>query len=416
MSACLLVSATPAGAGLVSDQAQASQLQQQIIHQGIGVQQLGARPNAAQAKLASLDSRVAATGAQLAADRRATEAATVHLRRVAIDAYMFGSQQSAVLALFDAGNGEQAATGQEYRTLAAGNLRDALDAERVDAARTQAAQSTLRKEQAQVAVTVSQLSTQRQQAQAALHRDATLLSQVHSTIASLQAAAALRQLEAHRAAQEAALAAAQAQQAARAQQESRRHPPPPPVQTVQAAPVAAPVAVSPGTYANPLRAVAALSPERVDQGVDYSGYGPIYAIGDGVVLNTVNGGWPGGTFIAYRLTDGPAVGRVVYVAENVAPAVSVGQRVTAATVLGKPSPDFFLAVCADLGVEPAHCLMVGDDVESDIGGAQRVGMRTMLVQTGKYREAQLRAAMERGIRPDLTLPSIAELPEALALS
>ena len=85
-----------------------------------------------------------------------------------------------------------------------------------------------------------------------------------------------------------------------------------------------------------------------------------------------------------------------------------------ATILGKPSPDFFQAVCADLGTDPAHCLMVGDDIESDIGGAQRVGMRTVLVQTGKYREAQVHTCMDQGIRPDRILPSIAELPQTLA--
>jgi hypothetical protein len=53
-----------------------------------------------------------------------------------------------------------------------------------------------------------------------------------------------------------------------------------------------------------------------------------------VVLSTVNGGWPGGTFIAYRLTDGPANGLVVYAAEDIDPLVAVGQSVAAATVLG----------------------------------------------------------------------------------
>jgi HAD superfamily hydrolase (TIGR01458 family) len=87
-----------------------------------------------------------------------------------------------------------------------------------------------------------------------------------------------------------------------------------------------------------------------------------------------------------------------------------------ATVLGKPSPDFFRAVCTDLAVETKCCLMVGDDIESDIGGAQRVGMRTALVQTGKYRPEHVRNTMRtQGIRPDLTLPSIADLPESLAL-
>ena len=78
----------------------------------------------------------------------------------------------------------------------------------------------------------------------------------------------------------------------------------------------------------------ALSSERIDQGVDYTGFGPIYAIGDGVVLGTVGPGWPGGTFIAYRLTDGPASGLVVYVAEDIEPSVQVGDTVSSNTVLG----------------------------------------------------------------------------------
>jgi hypothetical protein len=89
-----------------------------------------------------------------------------------------------------------------------------------------------------------------------------------------------------------------------------------------------------GGYRNPLRAVSGLTPDRVDQGVDYGGSGPIYAVGDGLVLNTTNRGWPGGAFITYQLVDGPARGRIVYVAENVIPRVRVGQWVGASTVLG----------------------------------------------------------------------------------
>ena len=89
-----------------------------------------------------------------------------------------------------------------------------------------------------------------------------------------------------------------------------------------------------GGYQDPLRTVSGLTPERVDQGVDYAGSGPIYAIGDGVVLNTTNSGWPGGAFIAYQLSDGPAAGDIVYVAENVVPRVTVGQQVNSDTVVG----------------------------------------------------------------------------------
>ena len=89
-----------------------------------------------------------------------------------------------------------------------------------------------------------------------------------------------------------------------------------------------------GGYVNPLRGVTALLPQEVDQGVDYCGSGPIYALGDGVVVNVYDAQWPSGVFISYRLSNGPARGRYVYVAENVTPSVHVGERVTAATALG----------------------------------------------------------------------------------
>jgi murein DD-endopeptidase MepM/ murein hydrolase activator NlpD len=95
------------------------------------------------------------------------------------------------------------------------------------------------------------------------------------------------------------------------------------------------VAVAP-IYLNPLRTVNGLVPERVDEGVDFSGTGPVYAIGDGVVTSATAaaGGWPGGGWITYTLTDGPAQGLIVYVAEDILPSVQVGQRVTPSTVLG----------------------------------------------------------------------------------
>jgi hypothetical protein len=106
---------------------------------------------------------------------------------------------------------------------------------------------------------------------------------------------------------------------------------------------------APGNYGNPMRGVTGLRPERVDEGVDYGGSGPIYALGDGVVTSTA-GNWPDGTFISYRLTDGPAVGKTVYVAENVTPSVSVGQTVTVNTVVGvlhNAYPDMEIGWAAD---------------------------------------------------------------------
>ena len=88
-------------------------------------------------------------------------------------------------------------------------------------------------------------------------------------------------------------------------------------------------------YLNPLRDVPDLVPERIDQGVDFAGAGPVYALGDGVVIaaNADYPGWDGG-WITYELTDGPASGLIVYVAEDITPTVQAGQQVTPFTVIG----------------------------------------------------------------------------------
>ncbi len=99
----------------------------------------------------------------------------------------------------------------------------------------------------------------------------------------------------------------------------------------------APPAPPPPVYLNPLRAITDLIPQRVDMGVDFAGSGPIYALGDAVITNAEsdNAGWPGGGWITYQLTNGPAAGLVVYVAEDVTPTVQVGQQVTSSTVIAQ---------------------------------------------------------------------------------
>jgi len=85
------------------------------------------------------------------------------------------------------------------------------------------------------------------------------------------------------------------------------------------------------SYVNPLKEVAGLIAERIDQGADFSGTGNILAAGNGKVLAATgnDSGWPGGGWITYQLTDGPLSGQIVYVAEDVKPTVSAGQTVHA---------------------------------------------------------------------------------------
>jgi HAD superfamily hydrolase (TIGR01458 family) len=83
---------------------------------------------------------------------------------------------------------------------------------------------------------------------------------------------------------------------------------------------------------------------------------------------------------------------------------------TEATVLGKPSPAYFDSACSALDAEPPMTWMVGDDLETDVVGAHGVGMRAVLVRTGKFRPDTVEASR---VRPDGIVSSIAHLPEWL---
>lgn len=81
-----------------------------------------------------------------------------------------------------------------------------------------------------------------------------------------------------------------------------------------------------------------------------------------------------------------------------------------AQLVGKPSQAFFEMGSSLLGSKPNELLMVGDDLVNDIQGAQDAGYQSVLVQTGKYREALVK---QSDISPDGIIPSIAELPSYL---
>ena len=285
----------PASADVNSDKTQVAQLGSHVAQDGELVQRLVASFDQAQAREAAVGVQLEAARSHLGADQHAEVHATGILRQLALNSYMTGAGDDSTLALFDIGNVTTLAAEQQYTQVANEGLHNAIDAVQVDAQRTESAEAQLRSAQAEAEASVQQLSGARQAAQAALVRDETLLGQVQGNLQALLAAQA-QQREAAEEAQEEAMAAKAAKAAEAAQAAAASHP------------VTVTVNPSPGSYANPLRAINALTPERIDQGVDYSGYGPIYAIGNGVVLSAVNSGWPGGTFIAYRLSGGPAGG------------------------------------------------------------------------------------------------------------
>jgi HAD superfamily hydrolase (TIGR01458 family) len=78
-----------------------------------------------------------------------------------------------------------------------------------------------------------------------------------------------------------------------------------------------------------------------------------------------------------------------------------------AVVVGKPAPAFFEAAIADMGL--ASAVMVGDDLEADVGGAMAAGLPGVLVRTGKYRED----ALPVGVTPTAVADSIKDVPALL---
>jgi putative hydrolase of the HAD superfamily len=73
----------------------------------------------------------------------------------------------------------------------------------------------------------------------------------------------------------------------------------------------------------------------------------------------------------------------------------------------KPSPEPFQLAASKLGLRPGECVVVGDKPFTDIKGAKAAGMKAILI---KRRDWGL------GERADLTINSLAELPQALEKS
>lgn len=335
-SACAIPAYASTSVG--EERQSAQQLEQQIEAKGAEAESLVLRYNQASARVEALNLQIAQHQQTVAADRASEAKDTTAVQRAALAAYMSNGGADGALKLFG-GTESVSRTFEQSHYLATVNasLDGAVARLRADESDTQRAEHALESEQQQAKQQVAELAAAHDAATRAIAADQEQLTRVNGNIRALLAAA-----NARRAAEEAAT-----EQALASAPRTLSTVPPPttdPPFTTTPAPPAPPQASQPppppaggssGGYTNPVRAVSALIPERIDQGVDFGGFGPVYAIGNGVVLNTYGSGWPGGTFIAYQLSDGPARGEVVYVAEDLEPSVRVGQQVSSGTVLGQ---------------------------------------------------------------------------------
>ncbi len=106
----------------------------------------------------------------------------------------------------------------------------------------------------------------------------------------------------------------------------------------------------------------------------------------------------------WRRASGLAMDAGPYVA-----ALEYAAGVTA-EVVGKPSPAIFEAAVASMGVAARDAAMVGDDPEGDVLAAMRVGLRGILVLTGKAGEEDVARLSSR---PDAVFPSVVQAVEAI---
>ncbi len=80
--------------------------------------------------------------------------------------------------------------------------------------------------------------------------------------------------------------------------------------------------------------------------------------------------------------------------------------VSADVNIRKPNPDIFHEALQRLSVKPSETVFVGDTVDSDIKGAQDVGMRTIYVERRPQKELDQ-------VIPDKTIKNLSELPAVL---
>ncbi|MBN1432468.1 MAG: TIGR01458 family HAD-type hydrolase [Methanomicrobiaceae archaeon] len=128
---------------------------------------------------------------------------------------------------------------------------------------------------------------------------------------------------------------------------------------------------------------------------------------------------------AFRLIDGGAsfyaLEKDRYWMDNDGLSLSAGPFVygleyatgRSACLVGKPSAAFFEKALDSMNIDPSGAVMVGDDINSDVGGSQNAGIKGVLVRTGKFDEKKL---VESGVKPYRVIDSVAGLPDIICSS
>ncbi len=80
-----------------------------------------------------------------------------------------------------------------------------------------------------------------------------------------------------------------------------------------------------------------------------------------------------------------------------------------AKVFGKPNPTFFRQILKRLKAKPDECTMISDDPLSDLLGAKKLGMKTVFVTSGKYKDEEVLRSLNKKFQPDFIYQNISQI-------
>jgi HAD superfamily hydrolase (TIGR01450 family) len=80
-----------------------------------------------------------------------------------------------------------------------------------------------------------------------------------------------------------------------------------------------------------------------------------------------------------------------------------------AKVFGKPSPTLFRGILKKFRARPDDCIMISDDPLSDLLGAKRLGMKTIFVTSGKYKDEEILESLNQKFQPDFIYQNISQI-------
>lgn len=80
-----------------------------------------------------------------------------------------------------------------------------------------------------------------------------------------------------------------------------------------------------------------------------------------------------------------------------------------AKVFGKPNPTLFREILKRFRAKSEECMMISDDPLSDLLGAKKLGMKTVFVTSGKYKDEEILKSLNKKFQPDFVYQTITQV-------